>query len=298
MRLLTLPAAQHLFRAVMAISPANPSVSLARARRAAGRVAAEVGATPWLESLRDVDPLALFSAWPMFSPAPADRLTRLAIRSFRPLLPGPVVDGELVPDSVEGALAAGVGADKALYLGATAHEFNEAALPFGPLLLRTPAVAALERAGLSAPLAARVAEGAGTSTAWALGQVITDATFRCQVARWAAARADANAPTWVYDFRWESRSPTVHGAAHCVDVPFGFDCLGAEGVEAATGESPPQALADAVHGDWRAVVDGSGVDARDHRENFATVVYGDDGSRTVADGGYELERELATHLAR
>ena len=37
MQLLTMPAAQHLFRAVLAISPGDPSVSLARATRAAGK---------------------------------------------------------------------------------------------------------------------------------------------------------------------------------------------------------------------------------------------------------------------
>ncbi len=156
------------------------------------------------------------------------------------MLPGPVIDGTLVPESVEAALVAGVGGDKTLYIGSTAHEFNESKLPFGALLRNIPAPIALERAGVPAPLAAQYAREADNDTTWAVGQVTTDATFRCHVARWSILRAGATAPTWVYDFRWESGSPTVHGAAHCVDVPFGFDILGAPGVEEALGAEPPQ----------------------------------------------------------
>ena len=107
MRLLTMPAAQHLFRAVLAISPGDPSVSLARATRAAGRVASAVGAAARLESIADVDPLAIYDARDSFNPRPKDLLNRLAIRGFRPMLPGPVVDRTLVPDTVDAALGCG-----------------------------------------------------------------------------------------------------------------------------------------------------------------------------------------------
>ena len=297
MQLLTMPAAQHLFRAAMPISPGDPSVSIARARRAAGRVAAAVGATPRLESMADVDPLALFDARDHFSPRAQDLLTRLVIRAFRPMLPGPIVDGDLIAQNVDAALVAGVGADKTLYMGSTAHEFNESTRPYAALLRGIPAPAALVRAGVPAALAESLAEAAGGDTAWAVGQAITDATFRCHVASWALLRAGASAPTWAYDFRWESQSPTVHGAAHCVDVPFGFDILGEPGVADAVGEAPPQALADVVHADWLGVVTGSGVPAADHRDRFSTVVY-DAHGRSEIKRGYALERELATHLER
>jgi para-nitrobenzyl esterase len=245
--------------------------------------------------MRDVDPLALFNARDHFRPAPADLLTRLAIRAYRPMLPGPVVDGDVVPQSVDAALIAGVGGDKTLYMGSTAHEFNEQALPFAPLFIGQAQAPLLERAGLSKELATRLVGSAGGPQGWAVGQLITDATFRCHVANWGVLRAGAAAPTWVYDFRWESRAPGVHGAAHCIDVPFGFDALGADGVAEAAGESPPQALADAVHGDWLGVVRGEAI-AADHRNRFSTIVYGDDASRREEIGAYALERELATHL--
>lgn len=294
MCLLTMPAAQHLFRAVIAVSPADPSVPLARARRGSARVAAAVGATAHVESIAAVDELAIFGARDAFSPAPADRLSRGLVRAHRPMLPGPVVDGDVVPASVSEALAAGVGADKTLLIGSTAHEFNESVRPLAPLLRTVEPLSLLERAGMSRGLAARYLDAHGTSAPNVMGQAITDATFRSHVAHWAHLRSTAQAPTWVYDFRWESLAPGVHGAAHCVDVPFGMDCLGAEGTAEAVGDGP-QALADAVHGDWLGVIAGAGVDAPDHREAFSTVVYGADGVRRVSPG-YALERELAAHL--
>ncbi len=60
------------------------------------------------------------------------------------------------------------------------------------------------------------------------------------------AEARADAPTWVYRFAWPS--PTRTWALHCLDVPFWFDCLDAEGVIEIAGDAPPRRLADAVHG--------------------------------------------------
>ena len=60
----------------------------------------------------------------------------------------------------------------------------------------------------------------------------------------AAARGDA--PTWLYRFSW--RSPNFGSAVHCVDVPFFFDCLHSDRVNAIAGDTPPHALADDVHG--------------------------------------------------
>jgi para-nitrobenzyl esterase len=58
----------------------------------------------------------------------------------------------------------------------------------------------------------------------------------------------ASAPTFAYEFCFAGPG----GAAHCIDIPFAFDNLAAEDVEAMTGPDPPQELATAVH---RAFVD-------------------------------------------
>jgi para-nitrobenzyl esterase len=68
--------------------------------------------------------------------------------------------------------------------------------------------------------------------------------FRSQVVRVAEARGAA--PTWTYEFSWPS--PTRTWALHCLDLPFWFDSLEADGVSAIAGDDPPQALADEIHG--------------------------------------------------
>ncbi len=51
-------------------------------------------------------------------------------------------------------------------------------------------------------------------------------------------RARGEAPTWLYQFSWVS--PTFEYAVHCIDVPFFFDCLTADKVDAIAGGNPPQ----------------------------------------------------------
>lgn len=291
MRLLTLPAAQGLFARAMAISPADASASVDDARTAAGRIAGALGVAPTAAALGRVDELAIFHArGAAEDPDGDDPVAGLLQRAAAPLPLAPVVDGELVPCSVTEGIRAGVGADVPLLIGSTAHEFNEsitgaaasmAAEDLQPLLQRTGAPPAL-----AAAMAAREPDRGGD---WALGQVVSDAIFRAPTAGWAALRGDG--PTWAYDFRWESRSPSVSGAAHCVDVPFGFDILAAPGVADAVGEEPPQALADAVHGDWLACVRDGAVDAPVHGAAHATITYDHDGDRRIGPG-YEIERRV------
>ena len=105
----------------------------------------------------------------------------------------------------------------------------------------------LRRAGRKAYLAANE-ESRAKGTAAILGRYMTDKLFRTAVVRIAdirhAQRADSQ--TWVYRFTWSS--PKMGWAVHCLDVPFWFDCLDADGVPAIAGDAPPAALAAAVHG--------------------------------------------------
>ena len=69
--------------------------------------------------------------------------------------------------------------------------------------------------------------------------------FRIPTLRW----ADTHGPrTWTYDFRWAS--PALGMAFHCLELPFAWDLLGAEGVTAVAGPNPPQELADEMHAAW------------------------------------------------
>ncbi|MEV7195294.1 carboxylesterase family protein [Streptomyces sp. NPDC093510] len=132
-----------------------------------------------------------------------------------PLL-GPVADGELIPEPTLTQLTEGtLAAEVPLLLGHTRHEFHS----FG-------------------------------------GQELTDRVFRDPALAVARARAERGHPTWLYEFGWPSPVPgaTEGLAFHCLDLPFAFDLLGADGVAAAAGEAPPQPLADAMHAAWVAFV--------------------------------------------
>jgi len=90
-----------------------------------------------------------------------------------------------------------------------------------------------------------------------LGQAVTDRIFRSRVVSLAEARSagagsgSGSGQTFLYDFRWPSSLLAgALGAPHCLDIPFAFDVLDGEDVEALAGPEPPQSLADVVHGAW------------------------------------------------
>jgi para-nitrobenzyl esterase len=90
------------------------------------------------------------------------------------------------------------------------------------------------------------------------GARVTDVLFRSVIPRLATARRDAPAGTWAWSFDWPSA--VSGGASHCIDLPFFFDLLDAEGVPAALGAHPPQELATAVHGDVVRFIHGADPD--------------------------------------
>ncbi|MFL1378756.1 carboxylesterase/lipase family protein [Nocardiopsis protaetiae] len=80
-----------------------------------------------------------------------------------------------------------------------------------------------------------------------LGAMATDLLLRGPVNRWADARADGPARTFVYEFAW--RSPVLGlGACHALEIGFAFDTLSA--CEDLAGPGAPQGLADTVHRAW------------------------------------------------
>lgn len=295
MRLLTMPTAQHLFQGVLAISPADPSAPKERNALATQRIAAAVGIEPTAAAAVKVDENVLFEAREAANEPPREGEPR-RVFGAGPLDLAPAVDGVVCEQAVDDALAAGAGADKRLFLGATAHEFNESVRHLAPELEGKDALTVLQDAGASPVLAKALLDQMARDAdlergpAWVLGQAVTTVIFRQPVAHWSRARDDAPGKTWVYDFRWESLSPLVFGAAHCVDLPFGFDILGEEGTADAVGDGP-QALADAVHQDWLTFIRDGNVDAPEHKHDRATVVYRDDPIRNI-ERRYDVE-ELA-----
>lgn len=303
--LLAAPAAQHLFRSVISHSAAVRSQDAAAAERLGRQMAEAAGVPPtragWSRLSEDdvLDVQAPHGFRPLTGPVDP---VALAQRSLFPdddgLAFGPVADGDLVPQRVDAALAQGVGADKPLLAGTTAHEFTMSLLRVENSLADLDARAVLTQAGLPAGAAEEFLRDHPelAEPALQLAQLRTEAVFRLPLLRWAETRAQRGGGadrTWLYDFRWRGTASGL--AVHCVDLPFAWDLLDAEGVPAALGEAPPQPLADAMHGAWvRFVRDGDPGWARwaDHR---AGMLFDQDSG---AGPLYEVERRLQQAISR
>jgi len=292
MRLLTMPSAQHLFAAVLAISPADCPATADDAKTLARRIAARAGTSADLAGFSAVPERTLDAARVAgFERQTEDYLVALVAEAADMPALTPSIDGDIVHTSAVEAIASGVGADKPLLIGTTAHEFNHVAASLEKPAEGRRAAEVLVAAGLPKDLAdAMAARDAERGTGWTLAQAYSDVVFRRCAAGWSDARAATGALTWAYDFRWESSAPGVVGAAHCVDVPFGFDVLGAPGARAATGPAP-QVLADAVHGDWLALIRDGRVAAPQFVDGRSTIVYDASARRSIAPG-YALESRL------
>jgi len=290
--LLGMPAAQHLFQSVWSLSGATADVSPERARTLSAKVAAELGVEPTRDGFASVSEERLLDAQKVATAIKGPDGFNSMVEEGLGL--GPAIDGDLLTRRTLDSLAAGVGADKPLVLGATEDEFSMVVadarnklrwIPLGLLLGKS----GLDRDRRRAYLAAN-GDVRRRGHAAVLGRLITDRMFGAAVIRTAEARADA--PTWVY--RYAYRSGAFDAAVHCIDVPFWFDCLDSVKVEALTGARPPQALADATHGaavgfiregapGWPAWSDRPGT----------TRVFGGEASRPDVDAdGYASVRPL------
>ncbi|WP_082101308.1 carboxylesterase/lipase family protein [Demequina rhizosphaerae] len=291
MRLLTMPAAQGLFRAVLALSPADAPVHADQAREVTVAGAARLGVAPDLEGLRTLSETQILDAQSHEEP-PGEGEDPLAGTFGDDLVLSPVIDGDLVPAGIAEAIEAGVGEGVPLLVGATAHEFDLSLASAPPELTAGDPREVLARQGVPEELRDELLAGVpGADGTRAAGQAVTQAVFRRHVGRWAGlrARGGASPRTWAYDFRWIS--PVDGIAGHCLDVPFGFDILRDPTALRRTGPDAPQALADAVHGDWLALIRDGRVDAPVHAEGRSTIVYGEP-LRDVR-AGYAFEERLA-----
>ena len=252
--LVGMPAAQHLFQRAWSLSGALGDVTGDRARALTAAIAQEAGVTADRDGFASIDEdrlLALQKQATAVDPAAVGALLAAGLSL------GPEIDGDLLPRSTPDAFAAGVGADKPLVLGTTDDEFTMALSSAARALRWVPKSIVLGRLGLRrdrrrAYLAAN-ADVAALGTARIAGRYVTDRMFRLKNVELADARTAA--PTWMYRFSWPSGA--FGFAEHCLDVPFWFDCLDAEQIEALAGPQPPQRLADALHADAVAFVTGA-----------------------------------------
>ncbi|GAB3609662.1 carboxylesterase family protein [Humibacter ginsengiterrae] len=250
--LLASPKAAHLFRSAISLSGPVADSSLEAAEANARRLAKAAGVEPTVAGFSSLDETRVLQLQNEADPiagsggTSADPLAGVGRLATRAMPWCPVVDGDLLPTHVAQGIASRAAAGKPLLLGTTDQEFNMGVASLGELLAGVDAREALQRAGLSGDEADAYASAhPGEPAVAVLGQFVTDALFRAPTRRVGDARARADAPTWLFRFSWQS--PTMAGAVHCLDVPFFFDCLGAERVDVIAGTTPPQALADEVH---------------------------------------------------
>jgi para-nitrobenzyl esterase len=255
--LLGMPAAQHLFHGVWALSGALGDIAPERARTLSAKLANLAGVAPTRDGFASVPEERLLELQAKAASG-ADPMAGIRTLLEEGLPWGPAIDGDLIPQSTLQSLRAGVGADKPLVLGATDDEFtmitdqNKGKLRFVPVALALGRIG-LDRTTRKAYLAANT-ETRSKGTAAILGRFMTDKMFRTAVVRIADIRsaASADSETWAYRFSWSS--PKMGWAVHCLDVPFWFDCLDADGVTAIAGDAPPRRLAEAVHGSAVALI--------------------------------------------
>ena len=293
--LLGMPAAQQLFHGAYSISGVAAQTPLAVAEAFGRRLADAAGVPPTRAGLSTVSEDDILELQKKLTSPEAAGKGMAGMRSFVDggLTLTPVIDGELVPQTAPAAFAAGVGADKPLVLGTTDDEFSMVLNGVKDKLRWIPARLLLGRLGFAGSARSRYLEVnrdvAGRGTAAIVGRYLTDRMFRSYALSVALARGDA--PTWLYRFSW--RSPNFGLAVHCNDVPFFFDCLDAERVDAIAGEHPPQSLADDIHeGAVRFVRDGDPGWPR-HSAAQGEIRVFDTPSTTVRDGYAEVRPLLA-----
>ncbi|GAA2490423.1 carboxylesterase/lipase family protein [Streptomyces gobitricini] len=249
--LLATPAAGGLFRAAISASGAVMRPQGREVAEAVSRLfTARTGVPATAAALRDVPDGELLTHQDALAAPGPDR------GQLPMLLLAPFADGELIPRAVPDALIAGdAGAEIPLMAGFTAHEFNGMPRPGATDADVRGLLASLGLDEARTRLFLETYEQYAGEPAALMGQAVTDITFRAPTLDIAEARARRSRPTWLYQFAWSGTAPGFAGTAyHCVDLPFAFDLLGAEGVTDALGEDPPQHLADAVHAAWTAFV--------------------------------------------
>ncbi|MGM1016188.1 MAG: carboxylesterase/lipase family protein [Actinomycetota bacterium] len=90
------------------------------------------------------------------------------------------------------------------------------------------------------------ADWPGASTGEVFGQLATDLILRAPATRIATTRT---APTYVYEFAWQSRVRDLR-AAHAIELGFVFDRLREDDALRLAGPDAPQALAAEMHAAW------------------------------------------------
>jgi para-nitrobenzyl esterase len=297
--LLATPRANGLFRAAISESGALSRLRPEVARDVSARLAAAAGIDgidldSWRrlseDTILDHERVLNFSNMFMPGASPGELVSRVvdAREDVLGLAFVPVVDGDLVLD-FEAVLNSGIHRGTPLLLGTTYHEF---VIPT-PNDEPTAIEAALANAGASADTVHQFrAKVQQLGSGYARGQLVSQASFRLPAVHIAGERTRAGSGdrTWLYDFRYPS--PLTGAAGHCMELPFVWDVLDAEGVDKVVGADPPQQLAVEMHRDWVRFITSGWCPWATVADQPAGAELYDDDVRFDPDA-YRLERELS-----
>ncbi len=197
----------------------------------------------------------------------------------------PVIDGDLLPTHPMASIAAGAAADIPLLTGTNSEEYRLFLVPSGmaahisdellasllPILGISPSVAQLYRSNRP-----------GAAPSDILAALLTDMFFRLPALAIAEARMDGAAPTYVYEFAWQSPVGGL-GACHSLEIPFVFDNLSAAGAELVIGSDRPQHLADQMHQAWVSFARDGDPGWREFDKAYPVQVFRDSGGSVELD---------------
>lgn len=281
--------AQLLFAQGYSISGALADVPLARAQTIGAQLAELAGveySRAGFESLPEATIFELQDRAQQPNGKKAGMLTMMRGVVSGGMGLGPVVDGELITRPSVESLARS--SEKPLYLGSADDEMDlgmaglKAKLRFIP---RAPVLALMglpkEKRG---PYLAANQEVAKQGATALVGRFISDSVFRKTALEVVRERPN----TWLYRFSWPSGK--FGKAVHCLDVPFIFDCLAADGVTNIAGPSAPAALAGDVHGAAVAFIKNGTPGWAPYSEKMTTRIF--DTPSTLVFDGYASARPL------
>lgn len=256
--LLSMPAAEGLFRRAIAQSgAAHHVISAATARRVGEALAEKLGVEATREAIAAVAIDRLLQAQEELRadlaahPNP-ERWGGEVVATMMPWQP--VIDGKLISAPPIDRIAAGAGADIDLLIGTNTDEHRLFLVPGGALDQITDAalagVVAAYGLPVEATLAAYRAAHPNASAGDLFAIIQTDWYWRIPAIRLADAHAKGAASTYMYEFAWGSPQFDGRlGACHALEIAFVFDTLG-NGAEPLLGSEAPQQLADAMHAAW------------------------------------------------
>lgn len=239
--LLSQPAARAKVAGAIIQSGPLEAVAPEKARRASDAIAKRLGVPATRAGFAAVDPAELLRA-------------RAEIAAGGSPLGGTpgyalAVDPESLPASPDAALT---GVEIPILIGTNTDEYRLWLTPEAVAGIGS-AKAWLARLAMRVPgAAARAVRAAypAASPGERLGQIVTDRLLRAPATRLAQART---APTFVYEFAWESPVRDLR-AAHALDIAFAFDLLEDDDARRLNGDGAPAALGAEMHAAWVAFI--------------------------------------------